>query len=98
MPFVILALDKPGSESLRATLRPDHLDYLIARQDLMLAGGAVLDADGKAVGGLIIVDTEDAQAAQGFADGDPFNTGGLTASVQVMPWRKSFFDGQRTAS
>ncbi|MDM0084823.1 MULTISPECIES: YciI family protein [Variovorax] len=97
MPFIILAYDKPGAERLRADLRPRHLAYLAARQDQMLAGGAVLDDDGKAIGGMIIVDTEDRAAAERFVGDDPFSTGGLFGSVQILPWRRSFFDRQRVS-
>ncbi|MET3918984.1 uncharacterized protein YciI [Variovorax sp. OAS795] len=96
MPFVIIALDRPGAQALRTALKPAHLDYLIAAQHKMLAGGALLGDEGRAIGGLIVLDTEDRQAAETFAREDPFNSGGLFASVQVMPWRKSFFDGLRT--
>ncbi|MEJ8823160.1 YciI family protein [Variovorax humicola] len=96
MPFVILALDKPGSQALRQTLRPAHLDYLIARQDMMLAGGAVLDDSGQAIGSLIIVDTQDAATAQAFAGADPFSEGQLFASVQILPWRQAFLDRRHT--
>lgn len=92
MPFVIIELDKPDSQELRAALKPAHLAYLTQRQEMMLAGGALLDEDGNAIGGLIIVDTDDRQVAEAFADEDPFQQGGLLASAQVMPWRKSFFD------
>jgi uncharacterized protein YciI len=96
MPFAIIALDKPHAQALRAALKPAHLDYLTARQHMMLAGGALLDADGQPIGGLIVVDTDDPQTAQAFASEDPFNSGQLFASVQVMPWRQSFFDRKRT--
>ncbi|ADU35689.1 YciI family protein [Variovorax paradoxus] len=96
MPFAIIALDKPHAEALRAALKPAHLDYLTARQHMMLAGGALLDADGQPIGGLIVVDTDDLQTAQAFAREDPFNSGQLFASVEVMPWRQAFFDRKRT--
>jgi uncharacterized protein YciI len=96
MPFAIIALDKPQAQALRAALKPAHLDYLVARQHMMLAGGALLDAEGQPIGGLIVLDTEDRQTAQAFASSDPFNTGELFATVDVMPWRQSFFDRKRT--
>ena len=96
MPFAIIAFDKPGSQALRTALKPAHLVYLTTRQAMMLAGGALLDDSGDSIGGLIVVDTDDLQAAQLFASEDPFNSGQLFASVQVVPWRMSFFDRQRT--
>lgn len=95
MPFAIIAFDRPNSAELRARLRQEHVDYLCARKDVMLAGGAMLDEAGLPVGGLIIIDTEDRRVAETFAATDPFRTGGLFADVNVVPWRKSFFDFER---
>lgn len=95
MPFIILAYDKPDTERLRADLRPQHIAYLSARQGQLLAGGAVLDDDGKAIGGMIIIDTEERATAERFAGDDPFTTGGVFGSIRVLPWRRSFFDRQR---
>jgi uncharacterized protein YciI len=97
MPFAIIAYDKSGASVLRAQLREAHLKYLSERQDIMLAGGAMLDEAGLPIGGLIILNTEDRLAAENFAAGDPFRTGGVFDTVQVIPWRKSFFDFQRCA-
>ncbi|MDM0050340.1 YciI family protein [Variovorax sp. J22R115] len=95
MPFIILAHDKPNSERLRAKLRSEHLAYLSARKGQMLAGGALLDQDGKSIGGMIIVDTEDRAAAERFVGEDPFTTGGVFGAIQILTWRKTFFDRQR---
>lgn len=96
MPYVILALDQPDAQALREALKPAHLDYLSERQQRMLAGGAVLDEDGRAIGALIIVDADDRADAERFIGDDPFAQGGLFASVRVMPWRQAFFDRRRT--
>jgi uncharacterized protein YciI len=95
MPFAIMTRDKPNSSALRLQLRDAHLSYLSERQNTMLAGGAMLDEAGLAIGGLIILDTNDRVVAENFIAGDPFQTGGLFADVQVVPWRKTFFDFQR---
>ena len=92
MPFAIIAHDAPGTEALRAQLRQQHVDYLGERVQMILAGGALLDEGGRPIGGLLIVDTEDRQAAEAFSAGDPFRTGGVFGTVQVVPWRKTFFD------
>ena len=95
MPFIILAHDKPNSERLRAKLRSRHIAYLCDRKGQMLAGGAVLDEVGNAIGGMIILDTEDRAAAEHFVGEDPFTTGGVFGSIQILAWRKTFFDRQR---
>jgi uncharacterized protein len=97
MPFAIIALDGPDCAALRARLRQDHVDYLIARSDVILAGGAMLDDSGLAIGGLLIIDTEDRRVAEDLAAADPFTTGGVFADLKIVPWRKSFFAFERCA-
>ena len=97
MPFAIIAHDAPGTDALRAQLRQQHVDYLRERVETILAGGALLDDVGRPVGGLLIIDTDDRQAAEAFAAADPFRTGGVFGSVEVVPWRKTFFNGEALA-
>ena len=93
MPYMIKTLGKPGSEALRMSLRPAHLEYLKSRQSLILAAGALLEDDGSGGnGGLMILDTEDRAVAEAFIAADPFTTGGLFASIEVTRWRKAFFN------
>ncbi|VTU41940.1 YciI family protein [Variovorax sp. RA8] len=98
MPFAILALDNPECETLRTALRPQHLAYLDAHHGEILAGGALLNDLGQAIGGLLIVDTQDRASAEAFVAGDPYTKGGVFGSIRVMGWRKSFFDRRRTGS
>jgi uncharacterized protein YciI len=95
MPYAILTLDKPDSDALRATLRADHIAYLVERQHMMLVGGALQDEAGQPHGGIIIIDTDDKQVADDFAANDPFTKGGLFREVKVVRWRKSFLDFKR---
>jgi uncharacterized protein YciI len=92
MPYAILTFDKPNGDELRSRLRPEHVAYLDARKHLMLAGGAMLDENGRPHGGIILIDTDDRAIADAFAASDPFNQGGLFEQVKVIRWRKSFFD------
>ncbi len=96
MPYAIQTLDKPGTTDLRAKTRAAHLDYLSARQHLLLAAGALIDDDGTGGhGGILIVDTDDRQEAQRFIDEDPFTQAGLFSSVTITRWRKAFFNKER---
>jgi uncharacterized protein YciI len=97
MPFAIIAHDAPGAAALRAQLRQQHVDYLRERVEMILAGGALLDESGRPVGGLLIIDTDDRQAAEAFSAEDPFCSGGVFGTVEVVPWRKTFFDGKTLA-
>lgn len=92
MPFAIIARDTPGSGELRTRLRQAHVKYLLDREGLLLAAGATLDDAGIPNGGLLIVDTDDRSVAERFAAADPFTIGGVFGQVQVIPWRKAFFN------
>lgn len=96
MPYVIIARDKPNSLELRAKLRPEHLEYLERHKASLMAAGGLLEDDGSGgTGSVLIVETDDRAQAEAFAAGDPFNRGGLFASVEVVRWRKAFFAGER---
>ncbi|MGI9434570.1 MAG: YciI family protein [Geminicoccaceae bacterium] len=93
MPYAILTIDKPNSLALRNEHRAVHLDYLTASQDKLLAAGAKADENGEGgYGGIIIVDTEDRAEAEAFIQNDPFTKAGLFSSIEVVRWRKAFFD------
>jgi uncharacterized protein YciI len=95
MPYAIITQDKPDHAEVRASNRPEHLEYLKANQKSLLAAGALLKDDGSpGEGGILIVDTEDRAVAERFIADDPFTKAGLFQSVVVTRWRKAFFDGQ----
>jgi uncharacterized protein YciI len=86
MPYIIQFLDKPDSGHVRAERRPQHLEYLDANKDKLLAAGSLLDDDGSGGhGGIIIVDTDDRGEAERFIAND----------VTVTRWRKAFYNFER---
>ena len=96
MPFAILALDKPGSGSVRTDSRPAHLEHLDRYAPKLLAGGAIFAEDGKTpIGSLIIFDSEDRAEVETFMAADPFSNVDLFASMTIYPWRKVFVGGVR---
>jgi len=95
MHFVILALDAPDASSRRMDLKAEHLAYLEGRQSDLLAAGAVRDREGRAIGGLLILEAEGYDEAERFIAGDPYSTGEVFGTVQIFAWRQSFFQGQR---
>lgn len=96
MPYAIIATHKADAAELRTSIRPQHIAYLDERKILILAGGALLDDRGEQVGGMLIIDTEDPEAAMRFIEGDPYSRHGVIAELKVLCWRKSFFDGARS--
>jgi uncharacterized protein YciI len=96
MPYAIITRDKPNSLQLRNDTRQVHVEYLTANKDKLLAAGAQVADDGQGgYGGIIIVDTEDRKEAEAFIQNDPFTKAGLFAGIEVVRWRKAFFNKER---
>lgn len=95
--YAIVAEDHPNSLEKRMAARPQHLARLQAMQDearLLLAGPfPAIDSmePGAAgyTGSLIIAAFNGLEAAQAWADADPFVAAGVYAKVSVRPFRKT---------
>lgn len=95
--YAIMAEDAVDSLDKRMAARPAHLARLQALQDqgrLLLAGPfpAIDSPDpGPAgySGSLIIAEFDSLQAAQDWAEADPFVTAGVYARVTVKPFRRT---------
>ncbi len=93
MPYAILTRDKPDRGHLRTETRAEHVAWLDAKKDILLAAGALIDDDGTGGhGGVLIIDADDRAAAEAFIAEDPFTKAGLFESVTVTRWRKAFFN------
>lgn len=96
MLYVINGEDVPDSLEKRMTVRPEHLKRIQALQDagrLILAGPypAIDNQDpGPAgfSGSLIVAEFESLEAAQAWADADPYVTAGVYRKVTVKPFKK----------
>jgi uncharacterized protein YciI len=95
MLFVLVCTDKPASLDLRLATRPQHLAYIETYRDRIVQAGALLDTDQRACGSLLIVDVEDAAAAAGFAEADPYGRAGLFESVVIRAYRQVVVAGER---
>lgn len=95
--YAIIAEDTPDSLEKRLAARPAHLARLNALQDagkLLLAGPfpAIDSTDpGPAgfSGSLIVAEFSDLQAAEDWANADPFVIANVYANVTVKPFRKT---------
>ena len=94
MPYLIYAIDHEGKETIREELRQKHRDHLQSAGTKLLGSGALLSDDGqKIIGGLSILDTEDKDVAQAFADDDPYSIAGIRKQITVIKWRRRWLDG-----
>jgi uncharacterized protein YciI len=97
--FLILATDKPGRESVRDELRSKRIQWLRANKHrLVAAGGKVDDTNHHVHGGLMIIEAKDRAEAEAFAQQDPFAPAGLYESVEVVRWRRVFFNHEQLVS
>ena len=98
MLYAIVAEDRPDSLSARLAVRPAHLERLKTLQEegrLILAGPfpAIDSPDpGPAgfSGSLIVAEFASLDAAQTWADADPYVITGVYAKVSVKPFKKVF--------
>jgi len=96
MLYAIISEDVADSLERRLTARPDHLACLEALRDdgrLVLAGPhPSIDADnpGEAgfSGSLVVAEFQSLDAAQAWADADPYVIAGVYAQVVVKPFKK----------
>ena len=96
MLYVITGTDVPDSLSMRLQARPAHLARLQSLRDegrLVLAGPfpAIDNADPGAAGftgSLIVAEFASLDAAQRWAETDPYVAAGVYQSVSVNPFRK----------
>jgi hypothetical protein len=96
--YAIIGTDVAGSLDRRLAARPAHLARLEALRDegrLLLAGPfpAIDSADpGPAgfSGSLIVAAFASLEAAQAWAEADPYVAAGVYADVQVKPFKRVF--------
>ena len=76
--------ERPEAEN-----RPDHVAYLKAQGDQLVAAGPTTSDDGAAMtGSLLILDFAGRAEAEAFAAADPYAKAGLFDSVTIKPGKK----------
>ncbi len=96
MLYAILSEDVEASLPLRREARPAHIARLEALRDegrLVLAGPhPAIDSsepgDAGFTGSLVIAEFDSLDAAQAWADADPYVAGGVYARVTVKPFKR----------
>lgn len=94
MPYLIIAKDHPGKEAERESIREAHRRHLASAGKKLLASGALLSEDGKAIiGGASLLDSEDEEEARRFEADDPYAKAGIRAEVNIIRWRLRWWRG-----
>jgi len=87
MLYCLICEDKPNSEDLRKSVRPQHLEH-IQSYDVRFAGPMLADNEETMIGSIIVLEADDQAKAQAFAGQDPYNQAGLFAKVTIRPFRQ----------
>ena len=88
MLIALIARDKLGALHTRLDNRDAHIAYLKST-GVVSQAGPLLDDDGGMIGSLVILEVEDMQAAQDWAENDPYAKAGLFSGVELIPWKKA---------
>jgi uncharacterized protein len=96
MLYSIVGIDNPNSLDARMAVRSEHLarlQELLAQGRLIIAGpNPAIDSDDPGAAGfsgsIIIAEFDSLQAAEDWADEDPYVKSGAYASVMVKPFKK----------
>lgn len=94
MLFMLLATDVENSQEARAKARPAHLARLKELETqgrLLTAGPTPMPENPEQISGsLIIADFEDLDAAQAWAEADPYVDAGVYSELLIRPFKKVF--------
>ena len=91
MLFAVRFTDRPGSKTIREQNLGAHLSWLSEREDKILVAGSLREApDLNPIAGLWIVEANSKSEVEQLYKSDPFWTGGLRESVEILHWSKSF--------
>jgi uncharacterized protein YciI len=96
MLYSIVGIDNEDSLAARMAVRSEHVERLNALRDagrLIIAGpNPAIDSedpgDAGFTGSIIIAEFDSLQAAQAWADEDPYIKSGAYASVSVKPFKR----------
>lgn len=96
MLYAVISEDIENSLDLRLSVRPAHVERLVALKDsgrLVLAGPhPAIDSDDPGTNGftgsLIVAEFDSLEEAKAWADSDPYIGAGVYKSVTVKPFKK----------
>ncbi len=97
MLYCMVGIDVENSLQARLAARPEHVErlkQLVSQGRLVLAGpNPAIDSndpgDAGFTGSIIIAEFNSLQAAQDWADADPYILGGVYDSVEVKPFNQA---------
>lgn len=96
MQFLLLAYDgtDDGATERRMRVRQEHLEKIayLKKCGEFIAGGAILDDDGKMIGSMVLYEFPDRAALDEKLRDEPYFTKGVWKSIEIKPFRLARFD------
>lgn len=86
MLFAVICKDKPGHLQTRLDNRAAHLAYIEATGIVRMAGPFI--EEGQISGSLLILEADSLDAAEAWAENDPYAKAGLFREARVTEWKK----------
>jgi uncharacterized protein YciI len=93
MLFMLSAQDVPNSLEKRLAVRPDHLARLaeLDKAGRLVLAGPHPNHEGEGfTGSLIVAEFDDLQAAEAWAQADPYQLTGVYQSMLIKPFKQVF--------
>jgi uncharacterized protein YciI len=93
MLFMLSAQDVPNSLEKRLAVRPDHLARLaeLDKAGRLVLAGPHPNHEGEGfTGSLIVAEFNDLQAAEAWAQADPYQLTGVYQSMLIKPFKQVF--------
>lgn len=91
MQFLLIGYDgtDPEAPDRRMKVRGEHLEKIeiLKNDSKCLAGGAILDENGKMIGSMIIYEFPDRNALDEQLKDEPYFTKGVWQKVEIQPFR-----------
>jgi uncharacterized protein YciI len=91
MQFLLIAYDGTDQEALnrRMKVRGEHLEKIeiLKNAGECLAGGAILDDNGKMIGSMIVYEFPDKESLEEKLKIEPYYTEGVWQKVDIQPFR-----------
>lgn len=93
MYFLMICRHHPDMDARRDALRPGHRAWTLSGGNglaRVLVGSALWDEAGRGIGNFGLLEAPDEAAARAYAEGDPFATGGVVASIDLTRMADTF--------
>ena len=91
MQFILIAYDGTDSDALerRLKVRQEHLTKIekMKEKGEFIAGGAILDDNGKMTGSMIVYELPDRKTLDDRLRDEPYFTTGVWKQVEIKPFR-----------